>query len=861
MIQGIYEQPLNQKLQTALNDLESRDYQILKEKIDREEAHIILSKYIGQVTRKALEYLRDDRRKDRKKEDSLIHQIELSNRLIELMKLHLDDAIFEEFQLSETSEILLSVQSRMNSSLGLSDKIVPVRPSTSIASSSLFTGSTKEPDLVSELQKEIGSCDRIDMLVSFIRWSGLRLIYDEIKAFESKPGRKIRLITTCYMGATDPSAIEKLASLDNVEVKISYDTKLTRLHAKSYLFYRDTGFSTAYIGSSNMSRAAMTSGLEWNLKITEKDSFDVLKKFSATFESYWNSNDFEYYDPLSEVSKNKLRKALLKERSSDGKEESTVLFDVQPYAYQRAILDELQAEREMYGRHKNLLVAATGVGKTMIAAFDYKAFKKKHKDARLLFIAHREEILKQSIGTFRGVLKDADFGDVLYSGYMPDQIDHLFASIQSFNSKELTQHTSRDFYDFVIVDEFHHAAADSYVKLLDYYQPKVLLGLTATPERMDGKNILEHFEDRIASEMRLPEAIDHKLLVPFHYFCVADPVDLSGLKWQSNSYQVSELENVYSLYHESRLRVIMNSMDRYLSSISDMKAIGFCVSVKHAEAMEKSFNDGGIPALSVTGHTDKETRNKAKALLESGQIKIVFTVDVYNEGVDIPCINTVLFLRPTQSLTVFLQQLGRGLRHHEASDKECLTVLDYVGQAHEKYSYEERFRALKHKSNVSVNDCLKDDVLPLPRGCHLKMEKLAKEYILRNIKQAIVNKSVIVSRMRTYRSETSRDFRLGEFLDYYGMDLQTFYGKQCNRSFYSLSRLAFGKMEDKTYDDQLIKRYKNLFYVDSRRLLSKWIGFLWDKMMEWMLRRWQFSIIPFTGRRLVIWDFQAHWMV
>ncbi len=826
MIQGIYEQPLNKKLHEAIQELETKKYKITKEKIDKEEAHIILSKYVGEVVRKALEYIRDGKQKDYKKEANVQYQIQLCNRIIKLLEENLEDQIFEEFKLVDTSELLLAIQSKINTSTFINEKEDLIRPVTSIASSSLFTGSKSEPDLVSELRKEIASCDRIDMLISFIRWTGLRLIYDELKEFVSKEGHKVRIITTCYMGATDAEAIEKLAMLGNVEVKISYDTKRTRLHAKSYLFHRDTGFSTAYIGSSNMSKAAMTSGLEWNMKITEKESFDVIKKFSATYESYWNSYDFEFYNPSNENSKSKLITALRGEKYSiQDNEKMAAIFDIQPYAYQKAILDELQAERVLFGHYKNLLVAATGIGKTIIAAFDFKAFLKQNPNARLLFIAHREEILTQSIYKFRGVLKDANFGESLYGGMIPEKIDHLFASIQSFSSKKITSGTSKDFYDFIIVDEFHHAAADSYKQLLDYYEPKILLGLTATPERMDGKNIVEYFEDRIASEMRLPEAIDHKLLVPFHYFCVSDPIDLSGLKWQGNRYQVTELENLYNLHHEKRVRIILDSMKRYLSSIEKMKAIGFCASIKHAEAMEKSFNDVGIKAISVTANTPKETRVNAKKWLEAGEVKIIFTRDVYNEGVDIPCINTVLFLRPTESLTVFLQQLGRGLRHDESSDKECLTVLDYVGQAHENYDYEVRFRALKHRSNLSVRDCIIEDLMPLPRGCHIKMEKQAKTYILDNIKKAIVDKPYIIRRMKSYRDETHREFRLSEFLDYYNMDLQAFYGKKCDRSFYTLSNIVLGKEEDVSYKNAIMKRYKNFFYIDSRVVLSKWIEF------------------------------------
>ncbi|GMQ62163.1 DEAD/DEAH box helicase [Vallitalea maricola] len=833
MIQGIYEQLINKEIEDKIAHLEELNQGSQKKPLDEAEAHLILSKYIEEVVRKALIFIREDNRTDRKDKRNMVYQIELCNRLIQLLSDNLDLETFNNYKVSETSELLLSIYSTLNTASALDDKLLPVRPATSIATSSLFTGSVKEPDLVSELKKEIQSSDRIDMLISFIKWSGLRLIFDELKTFTKDGNKKVRIITTCYMGATDAGAIEKLAKLPNVEIKISYETKRTRLHAKSYLFYRDSGFTTAYIGSSNMSKVAMTSGLEWNLKVSEKDSFDVVRKFQATFESYWNSYDFELFTSGSEANRKKLKSAILKERSGDydnNMTSSMTFFDIRPYAYQQDILNNLQAEREIFGKYKNLVVAATGVGKTVIAAFDFKQYYKKNPNAKLLFVAHREEILKQAMDTFRGILKEPDFGEMLTGNYKPNSLDHLFVTIQSFKSQKLMNKTTSDFYNFIIVDEFHHSASNSYGTLLNYYEPNILLGLTATPERMDGKNILEIFDGHIASEMRLPEAIDHKLLSPFHYFCVSDDIDLSGLKWTNGGYQVSDLTNLYKINHEKRLRTVLNSMERYLTDFDNLKALGFCVSVEHAEFMTKSFNDYGIEAISVTGKTDKNLRNQAKNKLKSGQIKIIFTVDVYNEGVDIQEVNTVLFLRPTQSLTVFLQQLGRGLRH--ADNKECLTVLDYVGRAHEKYNYEERFRALIHKSKRSVRDSIGDEVLRLPRGCHIKMEKLAKEYILSNIRNATINKNAIISRIRTYRTETNRPLTLRNFLKYHDMSLIDFYGRSGNRSLYSLECIALNKTMDSSYDMTMVKRFKNLFYIDSKRLLSIGIKYFSGDMKE-----------------------------
>ena len=424
----------------------------------------------------------------------------------------------------------------------------------------------------------------------------------------------------------------------------------------------------------------MTSGLEWNTKVTKRDLPETIDKIAATFEYYWNDREFEYY---AEDQKERLVRALKAEKYFDTNNPGVYTMDINPYSYQQEILDKLEAERTVRGYTRNLVVAATGTGKTVISALDYKRFRKQNPDrpCRLLFVAHREEILKQSLYTFRAVLKDANFGELFVGNYKPESIDNLFLSIQTFNSQSFTEKTSPDFYDYIIVDEFHHAAAPTYQKLLSYYQPRILLGLTATPERMDGKNILPYFNNRIAAEIRLPEAIDRKLLCPFQYFGVTDTVDLDALKWSAGGYQKSELEHIYTFsgaVANRRADHVVTALLKYVTDIDEVKGLGFCVTVDHAEFMCRYFNDHNIPSMCLTGQSSDEERAAAKRRLVSGDVRFIFVVDIYNEGVDILEVNTVLFLRPTESLTIFLQQLGRGLRLSE--DKECLTVLDFIDE-------------------------------------------------------------------------------------------------------------------------------------------------------------------------------------
>lgn len=811
--QGIYEQIITQQLHQELANTDL-DIKIGRTPIDVEEARKMLSSYISSVTRNALKHVRHQEKNDH---DALLKQIETCNEVIDTLSRNLDQQEFNSLKISEEAEVLTHIYSRVNSVRSIQQQEV-VRPVTPISESSLFTGSSYEPNMLGELKKEILSSDSIEMLVSFIKWSGLRIILEELKTFTERGG-KLRIITTSYMEATDYKAIQELSKLSNTEIRISYDVKRTRLHAKAYLFKRDTGFSTAYIGSSNLSNPALTSGLEWNVKVTKKDSFDVLKKCEATFESYWNDKEFKAFNGENEEDTHTLRMAL--ERSKFEVAESSVqyIFDIQPYYYQKEILEKLQAERDIHGRHKNLLVAATGVGKTVISAFDYKRYRKaKGGKAKLLFVAHREEILKQSMDTFRAILRDPNFGEMLVGAHQPSSLDHLFVSIHSFNSKQLHTYIENDYYDFIIVDEFHHAAADSYQKLLNHFNPRILLGLTATPERMDGKSVLTYFDDHIAAEMRLTEAINQKLLSPFQYFCVTDTVNLSHLKWSRGGYDTNQLENVYTSNY-LRSSQIIQSVEKYVTDLSEVKGLGFCVSIAHAQYMADFFNQSGIPSIALHGGSDKTTRMEAQRLLVTGDIKFIFVVDLYNEGIDIPEINTVLFLRPTESLTVFLQQLGRGLRLSE--DKECLTVLDFVGQAHQNYSYEEKLRALIGKSKHSVQHYVENGFFNLPKGCFVQLEKQAKEYILRNIKSSANTKANIISKLKTFEQDTGLALSLPNVLTHYHLDLYDFYGGSKNRSYHRLLVEA-GIQENFTYENEkwITSRLPNLFHLNSRKLLS-----------------------------------------
>ena len=829
---GLYEQIINKALDAELAKTGKLSQTA---RIDEAEAAKVLAQYVAEIVEKGLDNVKDNG-------GDLNKQVELVNRIVSTVVKETQETAFEELSVAERAEQLLALLERKNTIRALDEKAEVIRPETSIAQSSLFTGAIHEPQMYTELKKEIVSCNRIDMLVSFIKWSGLRLIMDELTEF-TQNGGMLRIITTSYMGATDVKAIEELRKLSNTQIKVSYDTKRTRLHAKTYVFYRDTGFTTAYVGSSNLSNAAISSGLEWNVKVTRKDLPETIDKIAATFESYWNSNEFEYYD---EGQQDRLARALKAEKYYDSNNPELYTIDVQPYSYQQEILDKLDAERTVRDHWRNLVVAATGTGKTVISALDYKRFRKQNpgKPCRLLFVAHREEILQQSLVTFRAVLKDANFGSMFVGSYRPESIDHLFMSIQIFNSQSFTEKTTPDFYDYIIIDEFHHAAAPTYQKLLAYYQPKILLGLTATPERMDGKSILPYFNNRIAAEIRLPEAIDRKLLSPFQYFGVTDTVDLDSLKWANGGYDRTELSNLYTLsgaVANRRADLVISSLLKYVTDIDEVKGLGFCVTVEHARFMANYCNGRGIPSLCLTGQSPDEERRSAKEQLVSGQVRFIFVVDIYNEGVDIPEVNTVLFLRPTESLTIFLQQLGRGLRLAEG--KECLTVLDFIGQANRRYNFEDKFAALLSNTTRSVSREIKDGFVSLPKGCYVQLEKKAAHYILDNIRASYGNSAGLVMRIASFEEDTGKELTLANFLDYYHIDPRTMY------RFASFSRLCARAdvIDDfaESLEETMTKAFARFAVIDSRR----WIGFLLDILPR--LADVDFVALPKVEKRML----------
>jgi superfamily II DNA or RNA helicase len=761
--QGLYEQLINKLIYSKLNDLDKSTFYIKQTAIDKNEASRVLSQYLIEIIRFALNLISGD--------DSIEKQIELSNKIIFLLRTELRNEEFEEDLIVTEAKILSAIFSRFDAKYSDFEKrLKEITPYTRLSQSELFTGNNAGISLESEIKKEILSSDNINLLVSFIKWSGIVIFEKELFEFTERGGC-LKVITTSYMGATDLKAVEYLSGLKNTEIKISYNTDNERLHAKAYLFLRNTGFHTGYIGSSNISRSALTNGLEWNLKVTTKEVGHIIDKFQKTFETYWQDKEFELFNTIQHSEK--LRVALKKEKTVE-KNNSAAYFNITPFHFQEEILEKLVVERKVHYRFRNLVVAATGTGKTVISAFDFRNFKKENTGAKLLFIAHRKEILQQAQATFQGILRDNNFGELWVDGIEPESYDSVFASVQTLNNRINSLTLSASFYDFIIIDEVHHIAASSYRAILNHFKPKILLGLTATPERMDGEDILKDFSDAIAAEIRLPEALNRKLLCPFQYFGITDSIDLSNTEWKNGRYLPSELTRIYT-QNDRRVGEIIYNLKKYLRDENDVRALCFCVTQNHAEFMAEKFTLAGLKAdYLVSSRNDEREELRRKFL--SKEVNYLFVVDIFNEGIDIPEIDTVLFLRPTESLTIFLQQLGRGLRL--AENKDCLTVLDFVGNSRPEYDFEGKFRALIGKTHTSTQKEIENDFPHLPLGCTIVLEKKAKEFILNNISNATsININQLIQKIRNYKYQTTLPLTLKNFSNFYHIPLQLIYRK------------------------------------------------------------------------------------
>lgn len=767
-----------------------------REALTEDAAPHVLARLLHDAALKALRSLPSERQ--------LELQVELANKLLRVLGEESKHAgLSKDDWVKLPPELLLSISREADRRLGSG---VLVRPTLPLRHSDLLVNGPRDLRIGNEVRRELASADRVDLLISFVKWSGLRLVRNELREFVARRPGGLRVLTTTYMGASEADAIEFLIRELGANVRISYDTRRTRLHAKAWLFHRDTGFSTGLVGSSNLSSAAMLDGIEWNVRLSSVDNAPILSKFVTTFDQYWADDEFELYD------EQRFRESA--QRRDVDRDALARAVQLRPYPHQQAALDALATERAN-GHFQNLIVAATGSGKTVIAALDYARLCRDGRRPTLLFVAHRQEILRQSRATFCAALRDGNFGELLVGDERPLSSQHVFASIQSLHGRRLEQLTP-DAYEIVIVDEFHHAEADTYVAMLEHLKPKILVGLTATPERADGKTVLGWFGHRIAYELRLWDAIDKELVVPFHYFGVHDGTDLSTIDFKAGRYDVSALERLYTA-DDVRAMAVLRELERQVPRLDALRGLGFCVSVKHAEYMAAFFTAKGVAALAVSGETPAAERHEALQRLRSGAVKVIFSRDLFNEGLDVPAVNTVLFLRPTESATVFLQQLGRGLRHEEG--KSCLTVLDFVGSARREFRFDERFRALSGvATRRDVERAVQEGFPHLPAGCEIRLDRETQRAVLENVRAHLgSNRNELLGDLRGMG-----DVRLPEFLTRTGLSPEELYRPGDSSRILTNLRRELGLRPGAQLELEPARALGRVLHVDDPERLGRW---------------------------------------
>ncbi|GAA0790072.1 DEAD/DEAH box helicase [Hathewaya limosa] len=592
-----------------------------------------------------------------------------------------------------------------------------------LINNTLITNSDKG-NLLNELKKCLEECEKFYFSVAFINFSGLQLLLDSFKQLEEK-NIKGKIITSTYLNFTEPKALKRIKEFTNIELKIFIADKEKGFHTKAYIFENKNEYKII-IGSSNITQRALKSNIEWNVKVVSKKDNKFTYNVIEEYLKLWNTTAFVDNEFLE-----KYNKFIEEIKSMETKK--SIQFDayeiIKPNCMQRRAINNLNNIRGL-GEDKALVVAATGTGKTYMSAFDVANYKPR----KMLFLVHREEILKGAERTFRKLVKNKMKTTGLLTGTRKEiDADYLFSTIQSMNNN--LSNFNQDEFEYIIIDEAHHVAGDSYKRVLDYFKPKFLLGMTATPERCDSENIFDVFGNNLALEIRLSEALEEELIVPFHYFGITDieGIDLSDVDIED----ISEVTK--RLKVNRRVDFIIDKMNFYGYDGERRKCIGFCVSIEHAKYMSEEFNKRGITSIYLTGENSSKERDEyiKKLASDDNQLEVIFTVDIFNEGVDIPEINQVLMLRPTSSPIIFIQQLGRGLRKYK--NKSFLTVLDFIGNHKKAFLIALALNGRKYYDKDSLKVAVANQFQNIPGCTNIQMDRIAQERILEQLNEENFN--------------------------------------------------------------------------------------------------------------------------
>ena len=623
------------------------------------------------------------------------------------------------------------------------------------------------------LKQELLNCKKFYFIVSFIRYSGIQLLISTLDEL-GKQGIQGEIITSVYLNITDSKALQKLLSYKNIKVKI-YNNSNESFHTKAYLFEKEK-YHSVVIGSSNISQSALYSAEEWNVKLTDSSFFNIYKKSLNQFEKLWHSNEAieltqDFIDEYEKYKKSINAQNTFDYRKTKIEQENEFV----PNSMQKRVLQKLK-ETRINGNKKGLVISATGTGKTYLAAMDIKQFfeinsntenklfkindkKSKTSNIKFLFIAHREELLENAINVFSKILKidKNEFGKI-YGGLKEIDKSIIFASIQSLRNCYNEFKTS--FFDYIIVDEFHHSMSDSYLKTLSYFNPKFLLGLTATPKRMDGKDILLLCDYNVVDEIGIKEALEEDLIVPFHYFGVNDyTINYDNIPYKNGKYNEKIL--LENLLLNTRTDYIVEKINKFGFDGDELSAVAFCQNIEHAFFMKEEFSKKGYKSAVITANTSSNERSEILEKFKNKKIEILCVVDILNEGIDIPTINLLLFLRPTMSSTIFIQQIGRGLR--KAKNKDFVTIIDFIGNHKKDYLLINYFSSevdnkdtLFTKKEKIINE-IKNQFSNIPKSCYVELDRICQNRIIEKIEKInFSSKNILKEMYSSYKQEIGK---------------------------------------------------------------------------------------------------------
>ncbi|PWK15972.1 DUF3427 domain-containing protein [Tumebacillus permanentifrigoris] len=709
------------------------------------------------------------------------------------------------------------------------DRLIPVFPEMFLTSPLLITNyGLGDQNLFKMLKFELITADSADFMVSFIRWSGLQLL---LRAFDEmqQENKKVRILTSTYLKYTEPKALRRLHELDNVELRV-FNSGQRSFHTKAYLFTRESGMDTTIIGSSNLSKAALQDGFEWNVKLPTSSHIPVAKRAHQIFEEMWSdprsipvTDEFlERYEFDYQQKPQMKFYSIAKGQDVLAKKE-IIKKTPTPNPMQVEALQALRETRQN-GYKRGVIIAATGTGKTYLSAFDVHQFEA----STLLFLAHRDELLEGAKTTFAHVFNDPEMCGKL-SGTQKDwDRPYLFSTVQTMYREDVLARYQPDHFEYIIVDEFHHAQADTYQKILDYFKPKFLLGLTATPERMDGRDVLALCDHNVVYETRLRDALKRGMLVPFHYFGLSDPhVDYEEIPMQNGTFNEAAL--VHALNSHERVGYVIDMIQKFGHDGDLLKALGFCASIEHAQYMSNEFNSRGYHTACLTGNDHPVLRQEmiSRLINDKDPLHVIFTVNIFNEGVDIPTVNMLLFLRPTDSATIFIQQLGRGLR--KAKGKEYVTVLDFIG------NYQKSFivpLALSGQVNHKAFDrdalrvTLETEFSNLPEGCYVDLEEISRQQILNTLDNVRMDsRQMLTDLYNQFRRDLGYSPELPDFL----------YSEQAPSLFYFIKK--FGSWV------QTKKAMKDLNEFDINLLASEFHFSLVQRLEQMLPLRWPYEFV------------------